>query len=69
MFKDYIKTIIINTDNRLVILLKSFLVGCLVLWITDSYYGQAPIYILVVLCSHKNMLEDIKLTVKRKELF
>lgn len=66
MFKDYIKTIIIGSDNRLIILLKSFLIGCLVLWVTDSYYGQAPVYVLVVLCSHIDRLKDVKLIVKKK---
>lgn len=68
MFKDYFRVAIQKQNNKLVMLLKVFLIANLVLWITESYYAQAPVYVLLVLASHTELLKNYELTSTKHKL-
>lgn len=68
MFKDYFKVIIQKPNNKLITLLRFFLIANLVLWITESYYAQAPVYVLLVLASHKKVSEEYNMPPAKHKL-
>ena len=45
-------------SSKGIIILKGILAANFVLWISDSYYAQAPFYVLIVLCSHMKILKQ-----------
>lgn len=66
MFRDFFKTVfrIRESYNYVGGIVRATLFAILVLWVSDSYYAQAPVYILVVLCSHMDRLPNISSKVK-----
>lgn len=68
MLKNCFKAIVQKLDNGIMLLLKAFLMANLVLWITESYYAQAPVYVLLVLVSHMELISKYKLTTKKPKL-
>ncbi|MBQ6815004.1 MAG: O-antigen ligase family protein [Lachnospiraceae bacterium] len=67
MIKDCFNVILKKTYNEAICVLKAFLISFIILGLTDSYYAHAPIYVLVVLCSHIEVIkENVKLSVSKK---
>ena len=70
MFKDFFKIVlrVIEKYNYIGGIVRATLFAILVLWVTDSYYAQAPVYVFVVLCSHKDLLPNVIRRGKRIKL-
>ncbi len=70
MFKDFFKIVlrVIEKYNYIGGIVRATLFAILVLWVTDSYYAQAPVYVFVVLCSHIDLLPNVIRRGKRIKL-